>query len=415
MSRRLWIVCLALVACVLGIVSWQLISPSLTLDGADNALRSHNFEAARQTLFPFLRAHPEDKRALLLAAQMARRTGSYAEAERFLESLHNSEAGRKEWILLGVQQGDFGEHELMLLTAVKQNAADASLILEALAKGYDVSYRWPEAIAVLDVLIQRSPDHHPALVLRGTIQQRLRQAESAEKDFRQAVKLAPKNAAAQAALAGLLCKLGHTHEAIEHYETALRLQPHDDAALVGLARAWLDAAELDKAGERLAEALRLGDGDFVPQAALEAVRLQLRQGKTDHAGELILRLFRFPLWHREGQRLKLAVLEALKREEDASRSRELLQKLEAEDAVAGRLKLRARENPMDAEVRWQLWLWCARNGEPAEGLAFLTEVLRADPRHRLAHDALARHFEHAGQPRRGAEHRTVAAAPKGSK
>ena len=54
------------------------------------------------------------------------------------------------------------------------------------------------------------------------------------------------------------------------------------------------------------------------------------------------------------------------------------------------------------------WLWSLRNGQEPEGFAWLTEILRAAPKHAQAHAALADHFERAGQPRRAALHREAA-------
>jgi Tfp pilus assembly protein PilF len=76
-----------------------------------------------------------------------------------------------------------------------------------------------------------------------------------------------------------------------------------------------------------------------------------------------------------------------------------------EDGIGGKLKLRARDAPRDTEVRMELWDWSVRNGQTAEGVAWLAEILRADPKHRAAHAAFAENFDRAGQPRRARQHR----------
>ena len=68
-----------------------------------------------------------------------------------------------------------------------------------------------------------------------------------------ALDLAPNNAAAHAALAGLLNRRGFTREAVAHYEFVLRTRPAGPAVLLGLARAHADAAQLDEAQKRLDE------------------------------------------------------------------------------------------------------------------------------------------------------------------
>ena len=166
---------------------------------------------------------PNDERVLFLAVQVARRSDAYADAERFLalyeKAIGSTEASRLEWVLLGVQQGDFGDAERRLLEAVTRRDQDSLSILEALAKGYRAARR-PEAVPVLKRLLDLDPDHVSALLLRGDMLDTARQTEAAEKDFRRAVDIAPANAAAQSALAGLLSRAGRTREAIYHYELA---------------------------------------------------------------------------------------------------------------------------------------------------------------------------------------------------
>jgi hypothetical protein len=101
-------------------------------------------------------------------------------------------------------------------------------------------------------------------------------------------------------------------------------------------------------------------------------------------------------------------MKELRRTQDVVIFETLLASLIAEDGIGGRLKLRARDNPGDVAVRWELWQWSKKNGLIGEGIAWLTEVLRAEPKHPGAHAALAEYFEKAGQPRRAAQHRDMA-------
>lgn len=414
--RRLAIACGlgALLLLVAAGVIWLVVWPMFLVDGVERDLRRHNITAARATLKRFLAASPNDHRAILLAAKAARRANAHAEAERFLGQFETTfgptDASRREWTLLGVQQGDFGDNESRLRSAVDQNPGEASAILEALAKGYDASYRWPEAVSTLDRLLARSPDHVPALLLRSTIQQRLRQTEAAEKDFREAVKRAPNNASAHAGLANLLFNLGRTSEAIEHFETALRLEPGDPMALLGLARAHLDAAQLDSAQRRLDDVLAIKHDHA--DALVERGRLSLRRGKPGEAETLLARAVNAGPWRPDAHKLHLAALIELKRPDEASRRQARLAELQEEQAIAGRLKLRAHSATNDVKVRWELWLWSQRNGETAEGIAWLAEILRVDPRHRPARQAFAEYFDRAGQPRRADSHRAIAASAK---
>jgi tetratricopeptide (TPR) repeat protein len=397
--------------CALGLgLAGRLLWPSSELEAAERALRRNDPSAARTHLDHYLARRPGYDRALLLAARAARRADACADAERFLTAYEDeagpSDASRLEWVLLGAQQGDFAGEEQWLQTALVNNHPESVAIMEASAKGCAVNYRWPEAIAILNGLLARNPGHLPALVLRGTVQDRMQPSEKSEEDFRRAVDLAPNSAAAHAALAGLLNRRGYTREAVAHYELALRERPADPALLLGLARAHADAARLDEAQKRLDELLA-ADPDSA-DALVERGRLALRRGRAAEAEPFLARAVRVTPWHRAGHQLHLLALKDLGRADDAARCEAKVAELRAEDGVGGQLRLRVRDTPGDAAVRWDLYQWCRRNGQSDEALALLNEVVRFAPRHAGAHAALADHFERAGQPRRAALHRAAA-------
>ncbi|HVK18277.1 MAG TPA: tetratricopeptide repeat protein [Fimbriiglobus sp.] len=394
----------------LAAVGYFLVWPALELSAAEDALRRHDPAAARARLDHYLARHPGDAHALLLAAQAARRSDQCADAERFLtafeEAAGASDASKLEWTLLGAQQGDFAGKEDRLRADAGRNSPDAPAVLEALAKGYDASFRWPDATAALDRLLTLEPDHAVALTLRGTIADRLRKPDDAEKDFRRAVELTPDSPATRLALAGLLTRRGHTREALRNFEQVLQARPGDPAALLGLARAHFDASDLDGTQQRLDELLA-ADPDHA-DALVDRGRLDLRRERPADAEPFLRKAVAAAPWHRDGHRLLLLTLKEQKRTDDAARCEARLAELTAEDGVGGRLKLRARDNPGDVAVRWELWQWSRRNGQTGDGIAWLTEVLRAEPKHPQAHAALADYFETSGQPRRAAQHRDMA-------
>jgi tetratricopeptide (TPR) repeat protein len=411
--RRLavWVAC-ALVLAGLGVaLAQRFVWPGLELDAAEEELRQNEPAAARARLERHLARWPDDGRALLLAAQAARRADACADAEQFLTRAEaasgTTDASRLEWSLLGAQQGDFADEEKRLRSAGGRNQAAAVVILEALAKGYAVCHRRQDAIEALTALLRHSPGHVPALLLRGSIQDNQRQTDPAEKDFREAVARASQSAAARAALAGLLSRRGNTREAISQYELALQLRPGDPAGLLGLARALTDDAQLDEAGRRLDELLAADPA--CADGLLERGRLALRRGKPAEAEPFLERATRAAPWHREAHQLYLVALKDLGRGEAAARCEDRLAQLKAEDEAVGRLRLRARDKPGDADIRWDLWLWCHRNGQDEEGHAWLLRVVMGAPHHAEAHAALAEYFAAAGQPRRAALHRAAAA------
>src|SRR5262245_9552983 len=399
--RTLWIVGGLLLVGLAAGVAWSFARPSLELDAAEAALRRNDPQAARLRLDHVLARRPKDERALFLAAQAARRSDAYADAERYLTALDGTgrpaEASRLEWVLLGVQQGDFGDQEEWLRGAVGRNHPEEAGILEALAKGYDAAFRWERAQEALARLLDRQPDHVIGLVLRAAIADRFRKTETAEQDLRLAVAKSPDNATAHAALAGFLNSHGHTREAIYHYELARCVGPADTAMRLGLARALFDSANLDGASREL-DSLLAEEPNNV-EALVERGRLAVRRGQFTEADQFLDRATRAAPWHRDAHRWQHVALKELGRNEAAARCEARLAELGREDAEGGRLKLRARDAPSDLAVRMKLWEWSVRNGQIAEGVAWLTEVLQVDPGHAAAHAAFADYFNRTGQPR----------------
>jgi hypothetical protein len=391
----------------------QYLWPRGQLAAAEEALRQHDFADARSRLDRYLARWPRDQKGLLLAARAAWQSGAHADAERLIIEYEKcsgpTDASRLEWALVGAHQGDLADTEAWLRSLVAHKHPDTPAVLDALARGYQLACRWQEAQQTLNQLIEHDPIYAAPLVQRATMRRRLGgpyEAEAAEKAFRLAVTLTPTSASAHVALAGALNDRGFVREAAYHYQVVLRLQPADPAALLGLARVLTDAAELADAERRLDELLAAHPEH--PEGLVERGRLALRRGRAEEAEAFLARAVAAAPWHREGHRLYLAALKDLGRGEAAARCEARLAELTAEDAAGAWLRLRVENAPDDLENYWKFNEWCRRNGEPGDGFASLQEILRRDPRHRPAREALADHFERAGQPRRASQHRAAA-------
>jgi tetratricopeptide (TPR) repeat protein len=405
------VVGIVLVGIGLGI-SWRDVGLAAALTETEQSLARHDLVAARAQLDRYFARWPRDQQALFLAAKVARRSDACADAERFLiaweQRFGPTDASRLEWALLGAQQGDLALEEKRLETALSRDDPDALEIAEALAKGYNLSLRRREALTTLNRLLERDADYVPALVLRGTILDRLHRSDAAARDLRRAVELVSKSSAAHSALAAVLNRLGHTSEAIYHYQLAQHFGAPRRTTLLGLARAFSHAAQLAEAERRLDE-LVTAEPDFA-DGFMERARVALRRGRAAEAEGFLARALEAAPWHRDGHQLYLVALKELGRTAAASRCEARLAELSVEDAISARLKLRAINTPGAVGPRWDLWQWSVRNHESEESLAWLIEVLRVDPRHAQAHAAFADHFERADQPQRAALHRAAAAA-----
>ncbi|CAN5303920.1 hypothetical protein BH10PLA2_BH10PLA2_04000 [soil metagenome] len=410
----IWLLCLVALLGVGGLGAWY-FWPALWLNSAETALLQNEPVIALDFLKRYRTRHPDDPRALLLSAQAARRSNDCSSAEAFLTEYEKTSghtgASSLEWELLGAQQGDLIGIEEGLKSAVKNNSQNSPEIIEALAKGYEATYRWPEALKALEFLLSQDKNHAPALVLHGSMLQRLNHVDGAENDFRRAVEIMPNSLAARTALGGLLYRRGYTAEALKNYQEAHKIAPKDAGVLLGLARVYLDAADVVEADRLLDELLSTHPNHL--EGLVEKGRLKLRENKVAEAEALFSQALKVAPWHRDAQSLEVVVLKDLGRSEQAAQAERRLSELRAEDALGGKLKVQARDKPDDLDVRLKLWQWFDRNGQPEEGLSWLSEILKVAPRDARAHAALADHYERIGQPRRAAEHRGEAGTASG--
>ncbi|HEX3150511.1 MAG TPA: tetratricopeptide repeat protein [Gemmataceae bacterium] len=413
---RLFVVLVVVGLVLVTFTGWSCLRPVLALNEVEQALARNDPAKACELLNRFSNRWPDNEKALLVWAQALRRTDDCSQAEWFLTEYERragkTPASELEWSLLGVQQGDFAGQEESLRAIVDRNSSDAANILEALAKGYNVAFRYTDALAALGRLIESHPDHVPALILRGTILDHQRQADAAEKSLRRAVELAPASAEVNAALATVLNHHGRTREAIQYFERALQSNSFDSALLVELARAHVDDDDLPSAERRLDELLAINPEHAV--GLVERGRIDIRRGQFDRAEPFLARAVVVAPWKREAHHLRLMVLRRLGKNEASAACAARIADLQNEDGLGGKLRIRARDSSRDVATRWELWLWSQRNGQIDEGIAWLTEILRADPKDPQVHAAFADYFERAGQPRRAALHRDATSTAPGA-
>ncbi len=410
-SRRAWLVLTALLVLVgAAIAAGKVGPPYYHARAADQALQHYDFESAQKHLDACLHSWPNSAATHLLAARTARRRGSYEDAERHLEACERLQgvglATARERAMLRAQQGDLGGIETPLRTLVQDNDPDAPLALEALARGYLATNDFPQTIDCLDRLLKLQPDHFPALLLRGTVLETLRDEDEAARDYERAVAVNPASAAARLRLAALLEHLGRTGEAVGHYEYLRRRPPVAPEVIVGLARCRFDLDETTEA-RRLLDELLVAHPDHVA-ALVERGRLALREVRPEAAERLLRRAVELAPFDRDAHRVLVHCLHEEGKDDEAAKVQARLGRIEADLMRITNLKVKMGDFPHDPELRREIGVLLIGLGEEQQGLGWLASALHEDPRHAPTHAALADYFERSHRPDDAARHRRLA-------
>lgn len=179
-----------------------LASPAVA--AAEKALAEDRLEEAEQRIRPYLRENPEDAGAAVILGTIAERCNAHREAENLF---------RRGFLL-----------------APAYNEARVSL-----AKLFNGTGRYDEALAVLDEALERDPRHPAALSLKASILVQERRLEPAITVFRRMLRAHPNDGINWINFAYLLKTTGQLDEAVTAYRRAIDLEPHRGNAWFGMA------------------------------------------------------------------------------------------------------------------------------------------------------------------------------------
>lgn len=363
---------------------------------------------------------PNDPAVLLLAARVTRRAGLFDESEGFLDRYRElrgrDEEQTLERTLLTAERGDVDDVLKFCQAKVDANDPASPLILEALARGCLRSYRLADAEWAVETWVGRDANNAMAQFLRGRVaEERFAQTDAAGA-YRRALEIDPDLDAARDRLAALLLAMNQAPEALPHLEYLNRRRPDDPGAAVRLAQCRDLLGQQD-------EATRLLDGVLArhpdhPTALAERGRLALGAGQYAEAEAWLRRaVARAP-----GDAFVLKQLhKCLVQSGQADQARALEPRVKRAEEDLDRLQLLVWEDiqahPRDADLQYEAGTILLRVGSAAEGLRWLENAVRLNPRHAKAHEALADFYQQTGETAKAAKHRQLArpAAPDAPK
>jgi tetratricopeptide (TPR) repeat protein len=297
----------------IGLAAYLLYPPSESSEvaAARAQIERRHFADALRLLDAHLDQEPSDLPARILAAQTARRSEDYRQAQHHLQMFERSSgpplALELEQRLLAVQTGDSAQAALIHEFCQSNPAApETPLALEALIIGdlrkLNRPLETPEPLSLdhpppqLERLLsttelwlrtQSAPaDQVQGLVWRAIARRLAGDHPAAVADLQHALELDPNHFDARAYLA-LSIAQDQPLESVSHFEILRKQRPGDVRLLYAIATASRSVGELQRAQELLDEVLRLQPRNA--QVLLERARLALDQRDLDAAKSFLER------------------------------------------------------------------------------------------------------------------------------
>lgn len=410
------VVCLSLL--ILGLCTYcgLVLYAEHHLQAAQTHLNDDRFDQAEASLRKALRFWPNSGRARLLAAQLARRTDRYEDAEEELRRcrnvLGNVEAVQLEEMLLSIQRGDVPRTtEDVAWGMIERRHERRFELLEALSKGYMLTFQLKSAVRSLTSWIDDRPDDVRALFWRGWVQERLHYRDAAERDYRLVLKLESDHDDCRSRLAHLLIDANRYRDALPLLEELRRSQPEDPAAAIGLALSWDGLGDQSQARTLLREVVK--DHPTSIRARRELGKLANLAGDLKEAREVLETAYREAPQDAEVLVNWLEYLKKAKRHDEAARVQKELDVLQSRlkrlnQLVTSSMQSAPRDPDLMSEIG-ALYLDAGRAEWYDWGLWWIGRALDLDAGHAASHAALARHNERLGKSEAAERHRQAAA------
>jgi tetratricopeptide (TPR) repeat protein len=362
------------------------------------ACERRDFAQARILIEKCLERSPQDGSLHLTAARIIRRSalGSPDEVtwhEDTLRHLDQSErlSGDRaslgmECKLMAAQQGPKGALERDLLELVQRGHADSPLILEALAAGYRKTHRFSSALDCLDKLLDLQPANADAHYWRGLALEQMSQPRRALADYEKTIDLDAEHLDARLHLANILLDFRRGEDAQVHFEFLRQRQPRNVDVLLGLALCLHTQNQLPTAQELLQTALMIEPDNVKALTALGKIELEL--GKLFDAERSLRHAVGLAP---ERSHAIFVLYQCLQQEGKESEAAECLaryRQIETDLLRLKKLQVEIKASPQNVELNYEAGVLCLKYGMSEQGFRFLENVLRKDPMHQGAREAV---------------------------
>ena len=399
-------------------VGWR----QLSLNRCERGIALRDYESATNWMNSARWTGPPTAHSRWLQARLDRKLGRL---DQFAKSIALAqEAGvpqvkvQLENLLAMVQTGRMEEIEPRLGKLLVDHNDDSAEICEAFVLGCLLNYRFGEAKTVLEAWQSDYPDDPQPHFLRGRILEHNNDYEGAENEFRTALRLQPRHAAAAFNLGRLLTVRQKPAEAREIYASCAKMLTFPNAAWVGVGRSERALGNADEARRWLMKAVDGRDRPEVrevyrwlgepaesasAQPAQELGQLELDQ---QHFAEAVEWFEKAVAANPHDWKVRHGFATALQRHGESERAANEFAVVEEYrnawkriDKLFDELQLA----PRSAAVRSQIGAAFLQYYSENQGLIWLRSALGCDPDYSEAHRILAGYFEShlADQPQFG--------------
>ncbi len=391
-----WLAAIVLLLALAAYVLGPFVQARYHFRQAEQAAAQYDFAQALEHLDACRkRASPRPK-YLCWQRRLARRSGAYSLALRYLreyEQLEGSDAEtlRLERLLVECQTGTMPPStEGLLRSRVQQGDKDSPLILEALAQGCLEQNRLQTAEEYLIDCLKRQPKNAQALLLLGRIRDDMSVPAEAVEFYRRIVDAYPGHYEGRLHLAQSLLGAGYFTEAAEQFAFLARSRPNDPDVRRGLALCRAELGEVDSACRTLDALIAENPRDKI--ALIERSRLALAADRAaDAEGWLRHALILDPSDRRSNYLLAIALKQQGK-DAEAEKQKQHSNRLLADLRRLGVIQSEEMDKrPNDPALLCELGTLYLRNGQEKKGVYWLRRALEQDPDYGPAREALAQY------------------------
>ncbi len=409
-SHRSWWMKGLAAACIVGMVLWAGREWSLRCSAA--AIATRDYPTAMAWLSRACWMGPSTARSRFLQARIDRKLGRFDQFARSLEFAKkagfDSRKIELEQLLAVAQTGNLGLLESRFGKLLVDQNDQAAEICEAFVLGCMQNYRFPEARKILDVWQADYPEDPEPHYLRGRLLEHANDYDAADKEYRTALRIQPRHAAAAFNLGRLLTTRQKPAEARDVYALCAGLLQYPHPAWVGLGRSERSLGHTEAARKWLMKAAEGQDRPEVQEVyrwlgePAEAARAQaaqeLGQWELDqqHYSDAVHWFEKAVTANPRDWKIRHGFATALRGDGQTERAAKEFDEVNTQrtawqqiDKLFDQLQL----DPKSAAVRTQIGAAFLRHFSENQGLIWLNSALAYDPEFREAHRELAEYFE----------------------